>query len=255
MAIMDITISRLRMGLELCELDRQAIREALAEIASLREQNHRMVLREQAWGSAEAIAERWQAQQEYADEQTASLREQLRSEQERRVAAQEAITLKYVPESETAEARISELETQLAAVPQPLDFPTLEQELYFRRQFLTDVIDDMECLPGCDSVDHEELCPVTNPMQAFRQLREQLSQKNEFIRQLLALGLEQGDDGAFVNARAADQAGLVEVIAIIDELGERLAFAPDGSDDAAILSKLARAATILKRNNNGIIIG
>jgi hypothetical protein len=42
-------------------------------------------------------------------------------------------------------------------------------------QIVKDTVADMECLPGCDSLAHEELCPVTNPAAAWRQLREQVA--------------------------------------------------------------------------------
>ena len=37
--------------------------------------------------------------------------------------------------------------------------------------FVTDVSEDMECLPECDSHVHADLCPVTNPVEAWRMLR------------------------------------------------------------------------------------
>jgi hypothetical protein len=41
-------------------------------------------------------------------------------------------------------------------------------------QFVQDICDDtFECLPKCDSYGHEENCPVTNPVAAFRQLIEE----------------------------------------------------------------------------------
>lgn len=41
-----------------------------------------------------------------------------------------------------------------------------------RDQFLQDSTDDMECLPGCNSYGHEEICPVVNTAEAWRKLRE-----------------------------------------------------------------------------------
>lgn len=48
-------------------------------------------------------------------------------------------------------------------------------ELNRLRLFLKDTVEDMECLPECDSYGHAELCPVTNTVQAFRLLRERLA--------------------------------------------------------------------------------
>lgn len=41
-------------------------------------------------------------------------------------------------------------------------------------QFARDVSDGFECLPGCDSIAHEELCPQANPVAAWRELHESL---------------------------------------------------------------------------------
>ena len=51
-----------------------------------------------------------------------------------------------------------------------------------RKQFLDDCSDDMECLPECNSYGHQELCPVTNPAAAWRQLREELNQLRAMVK-------------------------------------------------------------------------
>jgi hypothetical protein len=44
------------------------------------------------------------------------------------------------------------------------------------RAIVKDISDDMECAPTCNSHFHDELCPVTNPQQAWRDLRAKLAQ-------------------------------------------------------------------------------
>ena len=39
-----------------------------------------------------------------------------------------------------------------------------------------------ECLPGCDSFAHEELCPYVNPKEAFDALRKELEEAREVLR-------------------------------------------------------------------------
>ncbi len=51
----------------------------------------------------------------------------------------------------------------------------LERQLTTHKTLLKDICDDMDCLPKCDSFDHEELCPVVNPNAAWRTLRNQLA--------------------------------------------------------------------------------
>jgi hypothetical protein len=51
-------------------------------------------------------------------------------------------------------------------------------------QFLKDVSDDMECLPSCDSVAHDELCPKTNTVVAWRQLRDEIAEKDRDCERL-----------------------------------------------------------------------
>jgi len=66
-----------------------------------------------------------------------------------------------------------------------LDAQTRQQaELKLHKQFMEDCSDDLECLPGCDAYGHAELCPQTNPMAAFRQLRAELKTQRELNRQL-----------------------------------------------------------------------
>lgn len=53
------------------------------------------------------------------------------------------------------------------------------------RQFISDTVDRMECLPKCDSYGHEELCPVTNPMEAFRKLRAERDALRALLKEAL----------------------------------------------------------------------
>lgn len=66
--------------------------------------------------------------------------------------------------------RLIERSEQLAALG-PWTVQTL-------RQYVADTSDGFECLPNCDSFGHEELCPVTNTVQAFRLLRERLADQD-----------------------------------------------------------------------------
>lgn len=47
------------------------------------------------------------------------------------------------------------------------------------KQFLKDTVDEMECLPTCDSYMHDENCPVANPQAAWRNLRDELAKLRE----------------------------------------------------------------------------
>ncbi len=58
---------------------------------------------------------------------------------------------------------------------------TKEEELELLRQYLTDTCEDMECLDGCTSHGHEDDCPVTNPMAAFRQLKEMIDEARKYM--------------------------------------------------------------------------
>ena len=58
---------------------------------------------------------------------------------------------------------------------------TKEEELKLLRQYLTDTCEDMECLDGCNSLAHEDDCPVVNVMAAFRRLREMILDAQKYI--------------------------------------------------------------------------
>lgn len=47
-----------------------------------------------------------------------------------------------------------------------------------------DLMQGMECLPKCDSYGHEDGCPVNNPKEAFRKLRQQLADQRAEIADL-----------------------------------------------------------------------
>lgn len=56
------------------------------------------------------------------------------------------------------------------------------------KQLVKDTCDDMECLPGCNSLAHDEQCPVVHPMEAWRALRrreQQLEEEVERFKQTL----------------------------------------------------------------------
>lgn len=54
------------------------------------------------------------------------------------------------------------------------------------RQYVDDTSDGFECLPKCDSYGHEDMCPVTNTVAAFRLLRGQLAEAQKRIAELEA---------------------------------------------------------------------
>ena len=78
---------------------------------------------------------------------------------------------------EQQDARLAEYQREFCAA-------TDAGELARMRQYFHDTSDDMQCLEKCDSYGHEELCPVTNAMAAFRQLRAQLEEKEREIMKL-----------------------------------------------------------------------
>ena len=43
-------------------------------------------------------------------------------------------------------------------------------------QYLMDTSVGFECLSGCDAIGHEPMCPVKNPVAAWRLTRDQLKQ-------------------------------------------------------------------------------
>jgi len=51
-------------------------------------------------------------------------------------------------------------------------------------QFVADTVEGMECLPDCDSEVHAELCPVTNPIKAFRSLHTQLADSRREVKEI-----------------------------------------------------------------------
>lgn len=57
-------------------------------------------------------------------------------------------------------------------------------KLETHRQFMADVSEDMECPPECDSYGHRENCPVTNPMEAWRQLRSKLDHLRKALKRI-----------------------------------------------------------------------
>lgn len=61
---------------------------------------------------------------------------------------------------------------------------TLAAENARLRQFAKDVSDDMECLDTCDSYGHDDLCPVANPVEAWRQLRQEKAELVEALETL-----------------------------------------------------------------------
>jgi hypothetical protein len=63
----------------------------------------------------------------------------------------------------------AEWREQLAAVRKERD-----EANRLRMQFIKDTVDDMECLPNCDEIGHDEMCPVCNEAEAWRLLRVRL---------------------------------------------------------------------------------
>jgi hypothetical protein len=43
-------------------------------------------------------------------------------------------------------------------------------------QYLMDTTQGFECLPACDSNGHETMCPVRNPVAAWRLIRRQVQE-------------------------------------------------------------------------------
>ena len=70
------------------------------------------------------------------------------------------------------EFEISGLKREIATLTARLR--DAERENATLRQCVNDTAYEMECLPGCDSLAHEELCPVTNTTVAWRTLVSRL---------------------------------------------------------------------------------
>ena len=90
---------------------------------------------------------------------------------------------------DAALTEIQRLRAQVEARKQELLFPLRAPdtgELTTLRLYLKDTSEDMECLPKCDSDGHEEFCPVTNVMAAFRLLREQLAALKKYCADIEA---------------------------------------------------------------------
>ena len=90
------------------------------------------------------------------------------------------------------EAKNAKLDTQCQAMIQERRMLLTDEaqgELRRLRLYLKDTSDDMECLPECDSYGHADDCPVTNVMQAFRNLRESvaaLEKENVYLKEVIA---------------------------------------------------------------------
>lgn len=88
------------------------------------------------------------------------------------------MTKDYVELHAEALAKIDTLEQQLQAAQEDLG-PWTAKTL---RQYVADTSDGFECLPNCDSFGHEEFCPVSNVVAAWRQLRERLAEAETVLR-------------------------------------------------------------------------
>jgi hypothetical protein len=55
----------------------------------------------------------------------------------------------------------------------------LEAENARLHQFVKDTVEGFECLDTCDSYGHDDLCPVVNPVEAWRRLREENARLRE----------------------------------------------------------------------------
>lgn len=44
------------------------------------------------------------------------------------------------------------------------------------QQFAADTTEGFDCLPSCDSIAHDTMCPVAHPVEAWRILRERLAE-------------------------------------------------------------------------------
>lgn len=87
-----------------------------------------------------------------------------------------------------------------------------EAQKHFR-QICEDTSTDMECLPGCDSISHEALCPVTNTQEAWRRMKAEVVELRAALEAVLHdVGYLTGKDRCFEcgingktigNARAA----------------------------------------------------
>jgi DNA repair exonuclease SbcCD ATPase subunit len=73
------------------------------------------------------------------------------------------------------------------------------------QEIVRDTCADMECLPGCDSWGHEELCPVTNPQAAWRDLRSRLTAAEQKIALYAACMNTGGADELHARLSAAEQ--------------------------------------------------
>ena len=71
-------------------------------------------------------------------------------------------------------------------------------------QFCRDTTDGLDCLPGCNSNDHEDDCPLTNPSAAFRKLQADIAlwkARAEKLRDAVNDFLAEYDDGGWVDVQ------------------------------------------------------
>jgi hypothetical protein len=99
------------------------------------------------------------------------------------------------------ERRIKELERTLAEMPPAGQGaqrePSLEQ--------IAQLMDDAECLPTCDSVTHDELCPYVNPGNAIRAMaRREPSVREAADRLLNEVSIHKSLDPEFTTQFCAD---------------------------------------------------
>lgn len=132
------------------------------------------------------------------------------------------------PSVERVRARQNLLEHGLSYLSYLLD--RLKSEREARQQFISDVSEGMECLPGCDSHGHEEGCPVADPMAAFRNLRENL-QRAEAQCERLTVAARDAERVMAKHIYPKPDVAVDHPYAVLCRLREALAAQPQENDD------------------------
>lgn len=112
--------------------------------------------------NAEAVVETFRQQIQDFEKENASLRDAISDAWQTYNTCREALT--------EAQAQVQELATQN----------------HMLSQYLIDTSEGFECLPGCNSNGHETMCPVSNPLVAWRLIRSQLQEVTSRLNQARA---------------------------------------------------------------------
>ena len=108
------------------------------------------------------VIETFQQQLQDFEKENAVLREAISDAWQTHTTCQQALA--------EAQSQVSELTTQNRMLS----------------QYLMDTSEGFECLPGCDSNGHEQTCPVSNPVVAWRLIRDQAQDLKSQLEQAKA---------------------------------------------------------------------